>query len=144
MEGLDIDKKTKEGKILGALVDILDDICEEVEDLSDEMREAWDVIDEIDEDLKELEEEVFCECEDNCCNEYFCVRCPKCGSEHYMKYEDLTEDELEDNAIKCPNCKSKIDLDECLICDEDDFEGCGCGCGHEDCSCDDCDCDCEH
>ena len=52
MEGLDLDKTTKEGKILSAMADILEDIALTVADNCDQ-------IDAIDEDLESLEEYVY-------------------------------------------------------------------------------------
>ncbi len=140
MDGLKINESTNEGKVLVKVADLIDKVCEEICLLHEELEDAWQVIDELDENLRALENDVIDDYEEGFC-ECFCVKCPNCGSEHYMKYEDLTEEELENNAIKCPNCKAEIDLDDCLV--DEDFEGCDCGCGKADCCCDD-DCDCEN
>ena len=52
MEGLDLDKTTKEGKVIAAMADILDDLALTVADNCDQ-------IDAIDEDLESLEEYVY-------------------------------------------------------------------------------------
>ena len=52
MDGLEIDKATKEGKVLAAMADVLEDIALTVADNCDQ-------IDAIDEDLENLEEFVY-------------------------------------------------------------------------------------
>lgn len=133
MDGLDLDKNTNEGKILSKIIDLLEDICEEVCNVKEDINDVWKVVDDVDEDLKKLEDFAFSNC-DSKLDDYFCVKCPNCGQEHYMRYSDLTTDELEDGEIKCPNCKAKIDLDKCLVCDE---EIGNCDCGKINCNCND-------
>ena len=79
LEGMEIDQSTKEGKLLAAIIDTLDDIALSVADLDDEvgaindemdmMEESLDAIDEvlddledaldaIDEDLDDMDEEL--------------------------------------------------------------------------------------
>ncbi len=136
MEGLKIDEKTDEGKLLSKIVDLLDDVCQEIKDLKVDLEASWDMIDDMDRDLAELEEEVFGDCCDDV-DDVFCVKCPDCGEEHYLRYDMLTDDELETGKIKCPSCKAEIDIDDCLV---DEEQGCSCGCGKSDCKCDDGDC----
>ncbi|MBP0979594.1 MAG: hypothetical protein J6C55_03000 [Oscillospiraceae bacterium] len=145
MEGLNVDDSTNEGKILCKVVELLDGICEEICDVREDIESVWEVVDEIDEDLRSLEQDVFDDCDDDCdCgfSDFFCVRCPKCGKEHYVRYSDLTEKELEEGKIKCPECKVEIDIDECLVSD-DELDGCDCGCGKVGCDCDDGNCNCD-
>ena len=71
-EGLSIDDTTKEGKIIKAIIDVLDDVAFSVADLEDGLAEVCDQVDLIDEDLEALEEE----CEDEGCD------CGCCGHDH--------------------------------------------------------------
>ena len=59
MEGLELDASSKEGKVLKAVVDVLDDMALSVTDIEDDLAELSDQVDEIDEDLSEVEDEVF-------------------------------------------------------------------------------------
>lgn len=84
-EGLSIDDTTKEGKIIKAIIDVLDDVAFSVADLEDGLAEVCDQVDLIDEDLEALEEEFYgdedeCDC-DGCSDEDFDgdlyeVQCP--------------------------------------------------------------------
>ena len=84
-EGLGIDDSSKEGRMLKAIVDVLDDLALTVTDLEDDVAEISDCLDEIDEDLSELEEEVYGSYEDyddepfDDDDVYYEVTCGKCG-----------------------------------------------------------------
>ena len=62
-EGLDFDKETKEGKLIAALIDLANELCEAVETLDtdmdeivEEVVELREYIEEIDDDLNDVEE----------------------------------------------------------------------------------------
>ena len=44
MEGLDLDETTKEGKVIAAMADILQDMALSVEDMQDQIDEIVDVV----------------------------------------------------------------------------------------------------
>lgn len=136
MDGLKIDDSTPEGKILGVMADILDEMALSVEDIADEVDEVVEIIDQIDEDLGDVEEEVYfsdeCDCDDDCCDDdcccedddeyddfeddelYECV-CPTCGDTIC-----LGENIIEEGSIDCPNCGELLEFDFSEIDDEDE------------------------
>ena len=58
-EGLGIDDSTKEGKLLSAIVDVLDDMAAEIADIEETADEQAELLDIIDEDLGSLEEDFY-------------------------------------------------------------------------------------
>ncbi len=116
-EGLGFDSNSKEGKLFGALIDVITELTEEVALLEERLE---DVIDEDygfddDSDL------------DDCCDDdldYFEISCEKCGNTIYLD-EDLLDS---DEELKCPVCGEEIEIE---------FEDC-CDGGCDDCGCDDC------
>lgn len=135
MEGLELDPKAKETKVLNAMLELLDDLCISVEELEDGFEELSEEMDEIDEDLGSLEEEYYgldddmsCHCHDGDDFEDACfeVTCPSCGDTI-----ELNDAMLEEGSITCPNCGETLEFDF-----DDDDEDCGCGCngcgGHEE------------
>jgi predicted RNA-binding Zn-ribbon protein involved in translation (DUF1610 family) len=121
-EGLGFDEETKEGKIIKAMIDLLDDIALSVADLEDGFDELSEQVDIIDEDLGNVEEDLYGdedEDEDDEDEELYEVECPNCGDTIY-----LDEDMIQEEKMECPNCGELLEFD---------FEGCDeCGCGCHD------------
>ncbi len=131
MEGMEVDKESKEMKIISAVVDLLDDMALTVCDLEDAQAELEEYVEELDEDLGAIEEDLYdddecdccdgdCDCcEDDCdCDDGFNYKteCPVCGE------DVLLDDEiLRDGAFECPHCGETIDFGEDIE-DEDDAE----------------------
>ncbi len=132
-DGLELDKSTKEGKLIAALIDLVSDMAEEIELLGEDVDTALDYCEELDEDLGAVEETLLdadlddddefcdgdCDCCDECCDfdddddeEYFEVECPSCG-------ETVCFDgSIDPEELACPACGEKF---ECII-SEDDLE----------------------
>ena len=127
-DGLDINADTKEGKLLLAMVDVIDELAASVADLEEITDDISGELDEIAEELLELDgafDECDCDCGDgdcNCDDFHYEVICPTCG-DSIMVDEDI----LALGSISCPACGEDLefDIDECE-CDCD--EGCGCHC----------------
>ncbi|MBQ8001870.1 MAG: hypothetical protein IJ297_00295 [Clostridia bacterium] len=126
-EGLEIDKSSKEGKLLAALVEAFDEMAIEVDDMviiQEDMQEQLDEVDEaladleddyyaLDEDLEEDYDEEFDELDDlddldEEWDEEYSFECPKCGDVVYINPE-LIDDDVK--YIVCPNCEEKILLE---------------------------------
>ena len=122
-EGLAIDtEKSKEGKLIGVIIDVLEEIGLSIEDLEENAEALGEEIDAISDDLSDVEKAVF-EDEDED-DDFFEIECPNCK-------EDLVIDDavLESGVVQCPNCKEKFALelsDDCGCEDE------GCSCHHHD------------
>lgn len=150
-EGMEFDKTTKEGKLIAALIDLVDELAQNVTDLQQDIEEIDedldylnDYIEEIDEDLQAVEDylDEECECEDEEEDEDFdweddededlgctgdCSSCSGWDCEDEEYYE-----------IVCPSCGETVCFDqeldpENLLCpacgekfgcivDEDDFK----------------------
>ncbi|HIY09373.1 MAG TPA: hypothetical protein H9680_08550 [Firmicutes bacterium] len=129
-EGMKLNADTPEGKMLLAIVDVLDDMALTVEDLDDGFTELSAQVDEIDEDLGSLEEDCYgeeCGCDDedeedecDCCGDevLYEVECPSCGNTIC-----INESMLEEGEMECPNCHELLEFD---IQDEDE-DTCECG-----------------
>ena len=115
MEGMKIDTETNEGKILSAMVDILEDIGLELEDLWNAQGELEDVVSD---DLEDIEDIVYDEDdEESFDDEYYeddaeededcyATTCPTCEETIYFD-----ESVLEDGEVICPNCGEKLEFD---------------------------------
>ena len=59
MDASELDKTSKEGKILAAVVDLLDDMALTVSDLEDTCAELDEYVEELDMDLGEMEKDIY-------------------------------------------------------------------------------------
>ena len=113
-EGLSLDAETKEGKILLAMIDVLDDIALEIEDLKDTQDELADGLDAVSDDLEDVEDVVFGEDdydedeedEDEESEDCYATTCPNCEEVIYFD-----ESILEDGEVICPNCGEKLEFE---------------------------------
>ena len=134
-EGMKLDTEKQEGKLLAAIIDVLEDIALELEDIHDETSELADGLDAVSDDLEDVEDVVFGdedEDEDDEDSEYYeddldededcyATTCPTCEETIYFD-----ESVLEDGEVICPNCGEKLEFDNSSLDeseeDEDDQE----------------------
>ena len=64
MEGMEYDTHSKEGKLIAAIADILDDMAKEIAGLDEDVETLYDYADELDEDLGEVEREIYGDLDD--------------------------------------------------------------------------------
>lgn len=124
-EGLALDDATKEGKVLLAVIDLLEDMVDEIDAIDEACAEIGEQLDAVDEDLSYLEEDFYEDddedYEDEDDEEYFDddvyeVECPNC---HDIIY--LDESMLEEEEMACPNCGTRLEFEfecDCDDCDE--------------------------
>lgn len=126
-EGLALDTDSKEGKLIAAIIDVLDEMADEMAEMQDEMLDIEDGLDAVSDDLSEVEECLLDEDEwdeddddDDDEEDCFMTTCPECEEEVYFD-----ESVLEDGEVTCPNCGTKLEFDlsdlaNALSDDEDD------------------------
>ena len=116
-DGLGLDAESKEGKVLLAMIDVLDDIALEIEDLKDAQDELADGLDAVSDDLEDVEDVVFGEDdydydedeeedEDEESEDCYATTCPNCEEVIYFD-----ESILEDGEVICPNCGEKLEFE---------------------------------
>ena len=133
-DGLGIKDSTSEGKLMLAVIDVLESMAEDIEAVDAHAKDLSDSISDINEDMEYLEdlcigESDDCDCgfsggeyedeEDDgelppcsgCCSscgdvQEYEVTCPKCG-------ETITvfEEDLDFGSIRCPKCDAELEFD---------------------------------
>ena len=113
LEGMELDTEKKEGKLIAAIIDVLDDIALELEDMKDYADELGDGLDAVSDDLEDVEDIVFGEDEDDEDDfededdeDCYATTCPTCEETIYFD-----ESILEDGEVICPNCGEKLEFD---------------------------------
>ena len=115
-EGMELDTSKKEGKLLSAIIDVLEDIGLELEDIWDDQAELAEGLDAVSDDLEDVEDLVFGEDEedeeddeeylDDEDEDCYATTCPTCEETIYFD-----ESILEDGEVICPNCGEKLEFD---------------------------------
>ena len=123
-EGMELNAEKKEGKLLLAIIDVLEDIALELSDIEDAQEELGEGLDAVSDDLEDVEDLLYGEDgepeyelddlgEDEDC---YATTCPTCEETIYFD-----ESVLEDGEVLCPNCGEKLEFDlESLDEDEAD------------------------
>ena len=136
VEGLGIEPDSREGKLWGALGELLSDMAHEIEDLQatdmdhaealDEMAEELSYLEDLVCDLDEPEDFEDEDCDGECASCGLCdeepeedeedepefdgviydVTCPVCGEE--ISFDEET---LEKGSIECPSCGETLEFD---------------------------------
>lgn len=133
VEGLGIEPDSREGKLWGALGELLSDMAHEIEDLQatdmdhaealDEMAEELSYLEDLVCDLDEPEDFEDDECSGSCDSCGLCddededeeleydgiiydVTCPVCGEE--ISFDEET---LDKGSIECPSCGETLEFD---------------------------------
>lgn len=101
-EGMELSKDSKEGKVIAAIIDTLDEFADAIIELYEEQGELSDYIDSIEEDLTDMEEDFYGD-EDEL--DFVELECPNCGEEVEVDEDLLYE---EDTEIICPYCSKVI------------------------------------
>ena len=129
-EGMELDTGKKEGKLLSAIIDVLEDIALELADVLDAQEELGEGLDAVSDDLEDVEDLLYGEDEEDEEGGYelddlgededcYATTCPTCEETIYFD-----ESVLEDGEVICPNCGEKLEFDlESL--DEDEAEDAG-------------------
>lgn len=124
-DGLNLNTETPEGKLIAALIDLVDEMAvsvTDIEDMSyavseelDAIEDELDAIEEVlDEDFEdELDEDDDDDDDDDDDEEYdfddeviYEVKCPTCG-----EVINLDEEMLDAGGIECPNCGEELEFD---------------------------------
>ena len=119
LDGQEIDRNSKDGKVLFAICDALDEAVKYIEELEDRVAELEELCDILDEDLGDMEELLLRDEDDEVCegcnfedlydddeDEQYETICPTCG-----KCILLDERTLEEGETVCPNCGEELEFD---------------------------------
>ena len=118
-EGMELNTDKKEGKLLSAIIDVLEDIALELSDIEDAQEELGEGLDAVSDDLEDVEDLLYGEDgeddddddayelddlgEDEDC---YATTCPTCEETIYFD-----ESVLSDGEVVCPNCGEKLEFD---------------------------------
>jgi len=111
VDGLEIDKTTKEGKAITQIVEVLKQMALEIEDISENQIELEEYLNEVDEDLAFVEDELYDiedDYEEDDLDDFVELKCDKCGDVVYVDGSIIKDGE----EIFCPSCNEAISIEE--------------------------------
>ena len=109
-EGLKISEDTNEGKLILAMLDLIDEMACEIDDLDERQTDVEELLSDLTEDFDDDDDDM----------DYYEITCENCGNKIYID-EDLLDS---DEEICCQVCGEKIEIEFDYDCDCD----CDCGC----------------
>lgn len=129
-DGLNLNTETAEGKLIAALIDLVDEMAASVTDIEDMSYAVSEELDAIEDELDAIEEVLDDEFEedyeddedeDDDDEDYefdddviYEVKCPTCG-----EVINLDEEMLDAGKIECPNCGEELEFDVSETADEE-------------------------
>ena len=128
-EGMELNTEKKEGKLLAAIIDVLEDIALELSDIEDAQEELGDGLDAVSDDLEDVEDLLYGDGDEDEDGGYvlddlgedeecYATTCPTCEETIYFD-----ESVLEDGEVVCPNCGEKLEFDLESLDDEEAEDG---------------------
>ena len=103
VDGMELDlTSSKEGKVLGKILDVMQEMTAYIVDLQTQVDELTDTCDLLDQDLGDREDIVFDEDDDE-------------DDDEYDDYYDEDEDDEVQYETVCPTCKNTIVLSESIL-----------------------------
>lgn len=111
-EGLELDSSSAEGRVLSAMLDVVGDMADEINMVTEAHDALSDYVDEMDDDLSAIEESVYTDDEDEIIflpdsplveeeDGVEMVCCPECGETVSGGAGELADSEL---TVTCPVC----------------------------------------
>ena len=110
MTGMEFDPNSKNGKIIAAMMDLLEEMAATVTEHDNALDQVYEDVDELDEDLTDLINLVFDTDDDEDDDEEasYEVTCPNCGAVSTVDEDTLLDQSQE---LVCPNCGAAFDIE---------------------------------
>lgn len=121
MTGMEFDPASKNGKVIAAMMDLLEEMAATVTEHDNALDQAYDELETLDQDLDDLVADLYGaddEEEDEDSEDLYEVTCPNCGAVSTVDEETLLDQNQE---LVCPNCGAAFDIE--LESTEDAPEG---------------------
>lgn len=110
MTGMEFDPASKNGKVIAAMMDLLEEMAATVTEHDNALDQVYDELETLDQDLDDLVMDLYGEedDEDEEGEDLYEVTCPNCGAVSTVDEETLMDQESE---LVCPNCGAAFDIE---------------------------------
>ena len=112
MTGMDFDADSKNGKVIAAMMDLLEEMAAQVTEHDNALDQVYDELETLDQDLDDMVADLYGddekESDDEDAEDLYEVTCPNCGAVSTVDEETLLDQESE---LVCPNCGAAFDVE---------------------------------
>lgn len=110
MTGMEFDPASKNGKVIAAMMDLLEEMAATVTEHDNALDQVYDELETLDQDLDDLVMDLYGEDEEEGeeDEDLYEVTCPNCGAVATVDEETLMDPDQE---LVCPNCGAAFDIE---------------------------------
>ena len=112
MTGMEFDPASKNGKVIAAMMDLLEEMAATVTEHDNALDQVYDELETLDQDLDDMVADLYGddekESDDEDAEDLYEVTCPNCGAVSTVDEETLLDQESE---LVCPNCGAAFDVE---------------------------------
>ena len=112
MTGMEFDPASKNGKVIAAMMDLLEEMAATVTEHDNALDQVYDELETLDQDLDDMVADIYGDDEEDDDEEdsedLYEVTCPNCGAVSTVDEETLLDQESE---LVCPNCGAAFDIE---------------------------------
>ena len=107
MTGMEFDADSKNGKVIAAMMDLLEEMAAQVTEHDDALDQVYDELETLDQDVDDIVSDLYADDEDDDSTMYE-VTCPNCGQISALDEETLMDPEGD---LVCPHCGATFDVE---------------------------------
>lgn len=111
MTGMEFDPASKNGKVIAAMMDLLEEMAATVTEHDNALDQVYDELETLDQDLDDVVADLYGDDEEEDeedGEDLYEVTCPNCGAVSTVDEETLLDQESE---LVCPNCGAAFDIE---------------------------------
>ena len=114
MTGMEFDADSKNGKVIAAMMDLLEEMAAQVVEHDDALDQVYDELETLDQDVDDIVSDLYADDEDDdedAADEdgtLYEVTCPNCGQVSTLDEETLMDPEGD---LVCPHCGATFDIE---------------------------------
>lgn len=116
MTGMEFDPASKNGKVIAAMMDLLEEMAAQVVEHDNALDQVYDELETLDQDVDDIVSDLYTDGEDDEDEDsdsdgddaLYEVTCPNCGEVSTVDEETLLDQSQE---LVCPNCGASFDIE---------------------------------
>ena len=114
MTGMEFDADSKNGKVIAAMMDLLEEMAAQVTEHDDALDQVYDELETLDQDVDDIVSDLYADDDDQDEDDedddstMYEVTCPNCGQISTLDEETLLDQTQE---LVCPYCNASFDIE---------------------------------